>query len=341
MDELPSTAVADLPIHMRHMRRGTICATDDFDVYRGAINDTYYPARFEIVGERRQLSNARMSAVRLGSTTVGIVHNGADILIDPGDVGGYHIDLPLHGSVDTSCGTQSVVATPARAAVYTPNEHTFVSRWRADATQVSIKIDRAALEHELARILGRPVSRRIEFDIGFDLTLAGARRWRSTLQILIDTMTDPGTIPDSALTAQIGCLERALIIGLLTNQRHSATDALRDSPTSTDPAALRKVVELVTAAPGAQYTMTDLAAAAGIGVRQLQKLFHERFDMSPSEYLRSIRLEGTRTDLLRHEPGTTVSDIAFRWGFNHLGRYAQYYERKFGESPSRTLHYQD
>jgi AraC-like DNA-binding protein len=208
----------------------------------------------------------------------------------------------------------------------------------ASCTQASIKIDRAALERELANILGRPVNQRVTFDIGFDMTTPGGRRWWSTLQLLLDTIADPGPTPDSAVAAQVSYLERSLIVGLLSHQRHSMTESMRRDVRGADnPIAVRRVLDLVAATPGAQYTIADLARAAGVGARQLQKLFQSRFDMSPSEYVRNIRLDGARADLSRREPGSTVSDIAFRWGFNHLGRFARYYEIKFGEMPSQTL----
>lgn len=335
MLDVPASA---LTAETARARRGMYCATDDFDEFRGAINDAYYPARLEVLGGEQPLTDARMLAVRLTHMTIGIVRFGADVLIDPGDVCGYHIDLPLSGTLATSCGPQSVLATPTRAAVYTPGEHTFLSKWASDNTQVSIKIDRSTLDHELSRILGRPVNERVRFDIGFDLTTLAGRRWMLTLQLLLDTIADPGTVSDPALAAQARHLERALISGLLAGHGHSMAEAIDNSVDDSDhPAAVRKVLELLDAAPGAQYTVPDLAETAGVGVRQLQKLFLDRFDMSPSEYVRNLRLDGARADLLKRGPDCTVSGVAFGWGFNHLGRFAQYYEQKFGESPSRTL----
>jgi AraC-like DNA-binding protein len=34
---------------------------------------------------------------------------------------------------------------------------------------------------------------------------------------------------------------------------------------------------------------------------------------------------------------TTVTAVALRWGFGHLGRFAVAYRRKYGRSPSDTL----
>ncbi|MFB7085217.1 AraC family transcriptional regulator [Streptomyces sp. NPDC056296] len=311
------------------------CTSDDFDEYRARVNDAFYPARMELVSPGTRLSHAWMSAIRLRHLTVGVVRFGADVLVDPGDVGGYHVNVPLAGSVVSRCGSREIVATPELAAVFSPDQHTVLPSWSVDATQVCLKIERAALEEELARVLGRPVDRRLRFDLGFDLTASVGQRWWATLNVLLDTLKDPSAVAGPGHAAQLDYLERALLVGLLIGQGHSMTQALDSRAVDKNPTALGKAVDVIHSAPGSQYNITDLAHASGVGVRQLQKLFRDRFDMSPSEYLRQVRLEGTRRELL-HAP-TTVSDVAFRWGFNHLGRFADHYRRKFGESPSQTL----
>jgi AraC-like DNA-binding protein len=36
-----------------------------------------------------------------------------------------------------------------------------------------------------------------------------------------------------------------------------------------------------------------------------------------------------------HRP--TVAEVAYRWGFTHLGRFAHDYRSRYGELPSTTL----
>lgn len=54
-------------------------------------------------------------------------------------------------------------------------------------------------------------------------------------------------------------------------------------------------------------------------------------------FLRGIRLQRVRAQLLASDGSVSVSEIARRWGFHHLGRFSAYYRDAFGEVPSRTV----
>jgi len=90
--------------------------------------------------------------------------------------------------------------------------------------------------------------------------------------------------------------------------------------------------------PGRQFTAAELAAVAGVGVRVLQESFRQHVGMSPMTYLRRMRLDGVHAELSRADPWqVAVSEVATRWGFAHLGRFAGAYRQRFGVSPSQTL----
>jgi AraC-like DNA-binding protein len=71
----------------------------------------------------------------------------------------------------------------------------------------------------------------------------------------------------------------------------------------------------------------------------LQLAFRRHLDITPTHYLRQVRLERAHRDLQRADPatGVTVTMIAHRWGLPHLGRFSTDYRRIYGLSPSRTL----
>lgn len=85
--------------------------------------------------------------------------------------------------------------------------------------------------------------------------------------------------------------------------------------------------------------ITDIAAAARVTPRALQYAFRRHLGTTPLGYLRRVRLGGAHRELAAAEPdgGTTVTDVAMRWGFAHSGRFAAQYRAAYGCLPSVTL----
>lgn len=80
----------------------------------------------------------------------------------------------------------------------------------------------------------------------------------------------------------------------------------------------------------------ELCEAVNANERSLLLGFREVFGISPKLYLKSLRLNRVRQDLRRAPEETRVTDIAFRWGFTHLSRFAADYRQMFGEYPHET-----
>ena len=53
-------------------------------------------------------------------------------------------------------------------------------------------------------------------------------------------------------------------------------------------------------------------------------------------YLHDARFARVREDLLRADTAESVTQIAMKWGFRHLGRFAVGYRNRFGKTPSQT-----
>lgn len=83
--------------------------------------------------------------------------------------------------------------------------------------------------------------------------------------------------------------------------------------------------------------LADVCAYSGVCERTLRWAFLDQFGHPPTAFIRLMRMNAVRADLLRPAADTTVTDIATRWGFLQLGRFARDYHRLFGESPSVTL----
>jgi AraC family ethanolamine operon transcriptional activator len=84
-------------------------------------------------------------------------------------------------------------------------------------------------------------------------------------------------------------------------------------------------------------TIAVLCEALGVRARTLHEAFRDHLDTTPKAYLKALRLNAARRDLLRAGPRTTVTEVALDWGFGHFGWFSRDYRRLFGEMPRETL----
>ena len=84
--------------------------------------------------------------------------------------------------------------------------------------------------------------------------------------------------------------------------------------------------------------MEDLCRVTSVGIRTLQRCFKEYFDLSISDYLKAVRLNTAHRELTVARPSEdSVTSIALRNGFTHLGRFSTEFHNFFGQPPSETL----
>jgi AraC-like DNA-binding protein len=85
-------------------------------------------------------------------------------------------------------------------------------------------------------------------------------------------------------------------------------------------------------------SLADLCAMLGTAERTLHLACQELLGMGAMQYLRGRRLERAHRTLRAANPHEdTVAEIAMRYGFWELGRFAGTYRSRFGEAPSATL----
>ena len=81
------------------------------------------------------------------------------------------------------------------------------------------------------------------------------------------------------------------------------------------PRDLRQALDRLEAEPGRLWSLDDIATACGVAQRTLQKHFRRFLDRTPLEFLRELRLDRARQELLRAPPTASVTEIALGCGF--------------------------
>ena len=109
-------------------------------------------------------------------------------------------------------------------------------------------------------------------------------------------------------------------------------------PDAREPAYIAAVEKLMLDNLNKGIGVADLVAESGVSMSTLYRGFKTYKGCGPMTFYRNKQLELVHARLLEAEPGhTSVTDIAYRFGFFHLSNFATLYKRKFGCLPSVTL----
>jgi AraC family ethanolamine operon transcriptional activator len=133
-------------------------------------------------------------------------------------------------------------------------------------------------------------------------------------------------------------LERAFLRALAYCLRGGTPSAPARPPASRRLDAVQRVEDHLLHDLTIPQTISALCTVAGTSRRTLEYAFREYFGTSPRQFIKALKLNAARGDLLRanHESARVV-EIASTWGFSHMGQFAADYRRMFGEAPSETL----
>lgn len=108
------------------------------------------------------------------------------------------------------------------------------------------------------------------------------------------------------------------------------------------PAGVMRGIAYIRENSDGPVSLAQIAGAAGVANRTLQKHFRRFLRLSPLGFLRQVRLERARGDLLCGAVtavGVTavgVTGVAGNRGFSHLGRFSVAYRAAYQERPSET-----
>lgn len=131
-------------------------------------------------------------------------------------------------------------------------------------------------------------------------------------------------------------MRHQLLLALL-----EAAEAEGDAPVRTiqrrHAAELCRIEDWLDANADTPVSLIDLCAGTGLKRRTVERVVHDRTGLSACDYLRRRRLSAVRAALLSPGPTDSVTTIAMRFGFLHLGRFAGVFRSVYGETPSAVL----
>ncbi|MEO8806951.1 MAG: AraC family transcriptional regulator [Burkholderiaceae bacterium] len=307
-------------------------ASHDLEETRAMVGRVMKQHQLGVAGNAKRL-DARMHHLALGDITLSRLRYGADVNIRPGPLEDFFlVQMPLVGHARIENGSQSVDSCPDLASVLSPDDAT-VMRWGADSDQVMIRIERSLLERSLAAQLGRPMTEPLKFQLGF--RWRECVPWRCLMSYLLDCSTQDQDLAQHKLIA--AQMQQMVVTTLLSMHAHNYTDAPPPRRSAILPRHVRRVQEYLQAHAHEPVCADELAQLAGVSLRSLYAGFKDFCGVSPMQYLKDLRLDRARADLLSAGDVCNVAGVAMRWGFTHLGRFSSDYRTRFGENPRQSL----
>lgn len=256
---------------------------------------------------------------------------GAEVEIRPRPFDNFVlVHLSLAGTADIESDGRRVHLRPGSAALLAPRRSLHM-HWQQGARQFILKVPRHLLSGSEDK--AEPPCPSVQ-----QLTDMQALQWQFLMQSLLHVTNLPSD--NAAHGVWVEHLERNVSLFLLSRpgsnaDAHVDTEGSEDKASGGDLLRLDKLESYMRSRLCAPIALQDLARATGVGARSLTMLCQRHHAQSPMVLLRNMRLDAVRTRLMA-QPGAMVTDIAFEYGFGHLGRFSQYYAKRFGELPRQT-----
>jgi len=306
--------------------------SNDLDEVRHRVAHIFCDHRLQVVGPSQRL-DTRMYFRQGSQIGYGRMSYGAAVDIDPGRLDTFFLlQMPLRGSETIVSEGSHVDSNPRLASLVSPSAN-FHMRHGQNTEKLFLRIDRAALETAFVRHTGRGLKGPLKFDPAIQLDTPCGQALRRLIAWLVKEASE-GPLFDAPLVA--AQLESTLMATLIDTLAHNQQLPL--NPGSIAPHFVRLAEDYIAQHAHEPLSAGLIAQEAGVSVRALFSGFRKYRDTTPMAFLRTLRLEKVREELLAAQPGqVSITELALKWGFAHLGQFAGAYRRRYGETPSATL----
>jgi AraC-like DNA-binding protein len=310
-------------------------ATSDIDQAREEVAAAFCPHRLSLTSRTGRLAMVH-NAAPIAGVGIHYLRYGDEVRITPGTFDTFYLlQIPLAGRARVKVGDRLVASDRHYASLPSPTEP--VDEVLSDGCeQLIVYLGREAVEQFAGTHAPDGAPSAVIFDPLVSLDSPRVRSWMRFVHLAREELEREESVLHSPIAAVH--FEQVLIAGLLAAQPNNTVIAPPADARVCASRAVRDALELIESAPEHPWRVADLAAAVGVSCRTLQEAFRRERGVSPLEELRRTRLARARTDLVNGTPGTTsVTEVASRWGFFHLGRFSRTYREVYQESPSQTL----
>jgi len=324
MGPQPTSASAMVALQKSVLRTSDLGETID------AISCIYCPHEVEVRGSNRGVA-AVLEVIHGGIQPIVGLRYSTPVRIDAGDFRQLMLMMTcVDGSATAVQQRSSATWHRGQTLPQSPGLSTQLD-FDGRFAQTSVRVDIERLEMLCSRWLNFPLDRPLRFELRpFSAELETA--WAQAVALIQTYERMTIVLPQAAAAS----LDEFMLSLVLAQHPHTYSDDLRRLSRAALPRIVREAEHWMRIG-GPETSVSAVAARVGVSLRSLEAGFRESRQTTPTQYLRKVRLDAARAELLAPSESTTVTSVALANGFFHLPRFSAYYRTAFDEPPGLTL----
>jgi AraC-like DNA-binding protein len=307
-----------------------ICDSEKVDDWAAAALPIFGPTRVE----PRRDSQAFRAAINLrplSRTALCYGRFGGAFTVTVPDSVSFVQGMPIRGAGEHVNNGMKIPYSPSRGSVGAPG--TLALSYAADLEILAVFMKPDALHGTLSGLIGAPVGKKLELDKSNYEGRPEPRAVRSLASLMVAELDHEGDLSPLVLAE----LEQAILVAFLTGTGHNYAHLLDGRPRGVAPPQVRLVEEYIEAHWNQPVSIEGLAVVANASARSVFHAFKEFRGYSPMNFLKRERLRQAKEMLAKPVLNESVTNVTFACGFGNMGRFADDYQKAFGEMPSETL----
>ncbi len=126
------------------------------------------------------------------------------------------------------------------------------------------------------------------------------------------------------------------IVTTLIEYLNETNHSNKNDKTNKKDVALEKAVEIINSDIESLFSIKQLCVMVGVSERTLLYAFKEKYKVSTSQYIKAHRLNKVKQEIYTTKR-KSISKIAGKYHFWHMGQFAKDFKKQFGILPSEVL----
>lgn len=306
---------------------------DDFQARCGAYFDTFRISSTDADKDFRWGSNVKaVDGLTLGH----FQFNAGWSLAQTDEKRGLNLLIPRNGGYEATLDKRHVSVRPGRLMLARTQQFRRI-RMESNAMcpGIALFFDDAAVTKVLSSLAEDMAADYLDIQPVIELSSKLGAALSGIAQFLEQGAFAQHSLQDSPKAAAL--LIEAALTFIFENVPHRGSERIPGRVPLVAPRHVGDAVDFMRANLHQPLTMAMIAEATGVGVRSLQAAFRHFYGTTPMAHLRKLRLEAVHEELSSPVNRLSVSEVAWKWGFLHMSRFAAQYRAAYGIKPSDTM----